>query len=92
MDDCMAPVTSIVFFVLPHNTLHTLTPFNYPICASLTKCRESSTTYLSWNEVQMDTLISNQGEWSGIVGVHLPVSLPAVVPLFNLPVDELTGG
>lgn len=44
----------------------------------------------------MDTLISNQGEWSGkqevIVGVHLPVSLPAVVPLFNLPVDELTGG
>ncbi len=44
----------------------------------------------------MDTLISNQRECSGrqevIVQVHLTVCLPAVVPLFNLPVDELTGG
>lgn len=44
----------------------------------------------------MDTLISNQRERSGrqevIVRLHLPAFLPAVVPLFNLPVDELTGG
>lgn len=44
----------------------------------------------------MDTLISNQRECSGkqemIVRVHLPVCLPAVVPVYNLPVDELTGG
>lgn len=44
----------------------------------------------------MDTLISNQRERSGrqevIVRLHLPACLPAVVPLFNLPVDELTGG
>lgn len=44
----------------------------------------------------MDTLISNQRGSSGrqevMVWVHLPVCLPSVVPLFNLPVDELTGG
>ncbi len=44
----------------------------------------------------MDTLISNQRECSGrqevIVPVHLPACLPAVVPLLNLLVDELTGG
>lgn len=43
----------------------------------------------------MDTLISNQRECSKrqevIVQVHLPVCLPAVVPLLILPVDELTG-
>lgn len=43
----------------------------------------------------MDTLISNQRECSKkqevTVQVHLPACLPAAIPLFILPVDELTG-
>lgn len=62
---------------------------------SLRKYGESSTTFLSCNEVQMDTLISNQRERSKkqevTVRVHLPACLPAAIPLFILPVDELTG-
>lgn len=43
----------------------------------------------------MGTLISNQWECSVrpklFVRVHLPACLPAVVPLFNLTIEEVNG-
>lgn len=57
---------------------------------------KKKTTFLSCNELQMDTLNSNQRERRGrqkvLMQVHLPECLPAVDPLFSLLVDELTGG
>lgn len=74
-----------------------ITPFNLPVLFVhlLKKYRESCITFSSCNEVQMDTLISNQRDFSKrqevVVHIHLPECLPAVAPPSNLPVEELTG-
>lgn len=91
----MAASNLCPFFLLVSCPLHALTSFYHPFEHKMWYGTFSS-LFQSCNEAQMDTLISNQRGSSGrqevMVWVHLPVCLPSVVPLFNLPVDELTGG